>query len=146
MVLKISRGLWFVSILGVLAALLLVYASLPEEVVLMEEGTQYITISREGFFYVVLGFVTIVNSLVFIVSALFKEAEAFRSWFNGLVVCLNLFFIITLFFLNSTNSMERFNFGRIGFLIYGSVILVSLWAIAWPAYLLGRKIFTSRKV
>jgi hypothetical protein len=144
MFLKVSRGVWLISILGALAALLFVYASLPEEVVLFEDGPQFLALGREPFFYLVLGLITLVNAFVFMVSALFKRDEGFRGWFNGLISTINLFFVISLFFINSLNSGEKFNFEKIGFLTYASVVIVALWAIAWPIYAAIRKFSTSR--
>ena len=51
MFLKLMRGVWFVSILGALAALLLVYASLPEEVIFLQEGADFLQLSREACFW-----------------------------------------------------------------------------------------------
>ena len=133
MFLKLSRGVWFISILGVLAALLFVYAGLQtESVILVQDEINGLSISRELFFYLVLIGVTAVNALVFIIGTVFRKEEAFRTWFNGLMMTLNIFFIIALFFINALNSLEKFDFARIGFLIYGSVVLISLWALAWP--------------
>lgn len=146
MVLKISRGVWFVSVLGALGALLICYAALPEEVFLIQEEVEYISVSRESFFYLALGLITLVNSLVFIVGFLYKKGEDFRTWFNGLVITLNIFFVITLFFINVTNGTERFDYSRIGILIYGSVGLVGLWALAWPMILVFRKFLFKHSV
>jgi hypothetical protein len=139
MALKISRGVWLVSILGVLAALLTVYASMPEEVMLLQEGVSYISTTKEILFYVALGMITVANALVFIVSFLYKPHENFRAWFNGLIVIVNIFFVITLFFLNVTNSTERFNYSNIGFLLYGSVALTALWILVLPLGFMIRK-------
>jgi hypothetical protein len=142
MVLKISRGVWLVSVLGLLAGMLTVYASLPEDVFLFQQNLSNVTVSRETFFYAVLITVTLTNALVYVVSSVFKKEEDFRSWFYGQMVTLNIFFVVAMFFLNSLNTNERFDFSRIGFLIYGSVILVAGWALSWPVIVLIRKIFT----
>ena len=139
MALKISKGVWLVSIMGVLAAMLFVYAGLPEDVVVMEGSTGFIYAGRETFFYVSLAVITLVNALVFMVSTLFKKDEALRAWFNGLVITLNIFFVVSLFLFNAINSNEKFDLERIGFLIYGSVILIAVWAISWPIFALIRK-------
>ncbi len=139
MILKISKGVWAVSILGVLAALLFVYASLPESVLVFSGDSEPVYLGRETFFYVALIAVTLINTMVFPVSALFKKDVALRTWFNFLVVVLNIFFIISLFVINSINSNEKFKFEEIGFLVYGSVILIAVWTVAWPVYFLIRK-------
>lgn len=147
MFLKLSRGVWFISILGVLAALLFVYASMQtDSVILSQEQSARYTISREAFFYTVLIVVTAINALVFVIGAVFRRDEAFRTWFNGLMMTLNLFFIISLFFINALNSLEKFDFARIGFLIYGSVALISLWALAWPVVSAFKKFLPKQPV
>lgn len=143
MVLKISRGVWFVSALGLLAALLYVYAMLPEELILTQEGSDYIYGSREPFFYVVLVVITLINALVFLVSAVYEKNTDLRTWFNGLITVLNIFFVMSLFLVGAMNSSEKFDYADIGFLMYGSVILIAVWAAAWPVFLVIRK-FSSK--
>jgi hypothetical protein len=139
MFLRFSKGLWFISILGTLAALLFAYANLPENVLVSQQGADFLYVEREGFFYGSLAVVTIVNSLVFLVSAVAKSNIPLRTWFNGLVSVLNIFFIVSFLLINAINSTERFQLERTGFLIYGSIILIAVWAISWPVYLLVRK-------
>jgi hypothetical protein len=139
MALRLSRGLWFVSMLGLLAALLFVYAALPEDVIVLQDGADFIYAGREIFFYACLVCVTLINALVFFVSSVFKNDEPLKTWFNGLVVVLNIFFIVAFFLINAVNSNEKFDYAKIGFVIYGSVVLIAVWAISWPIYLLIRK-------
>src|SRR5690606_31316596 len=98
MVLKISRGVWFVSTLATLASLLIIYASLPERVFLFQDGLEYVSANRDVFFYVALALITLVNAMVYIVRTLFQKEEAFRAWFHLLIVSANVFFIVALFF------------------------------------------------
>jgi hypothetical protein len=140
MVLKISRGIWFVSILAVMATSLFVYASLPEDVIVLQNGVDYLYASRESFFYVSLIVVTLINSLVFLVGALFEKDQALRTWFNGLMAILNIFFIVSFLLIGAINSNEKFKYEDIGFMIYGSVALIAVWAVGWPVYVLIRKI------
>lgn len=139
MLLRLSKGLWLVSVLGVLATLLFVYAGLPEDLIVMQSGGEFVYLGRETFFYFALVAITLTNALVFMVSALYKKDEALRTWFNGLVVILNIFFVVSLFLINAINSNEKFDFDRIGFMIYGSVALIGVWATAWPIFVLIRK-------
>jgi hypothetical protein len=140
MVLKFSRGIWFVSILAVLATCLFVYASLPEDVIVLQDGLDYLHASRESFFYVSLVVVTLINSLVFLVGALFEKDQALRIWFNGLMAILNIFFIVSFLLISAINSNEKFKYADIGFMIYGSVALIAVWAVGWPVWVLIRKI------
>jgi hypothetical protein len=145
MILKIFKAVWFLSLMGWLLLFLYVYASLPEDVLLRPEGSQ-VLISREALFYVFLIIVSVLNAMVFIMSRLFKGQEGFLSWFYGLTICLNFFFVIVLNFLNLMNSSEKFDYTHVGYIIYGSLGLFVFWAIAWPVYSFFRKIFNKEVV
>ena len=134
MALKMFKAGWFLSLLAVLTVFMLVYASLQETVVI-QETDKIVSISRESFFYAILGVLAIINVVVFIFMKLYKKGhEDFLSWFFGLIIVINLFFIIALNFVNLYNSNEKFDYSRIGFLIYGSVGLILIWTIGWPVY------------
>ena len=139
MVLKIFKAVWFFSLLGLLGSFLFVYASVPERVVI-HEGNGIREISREGLFYGTIAIISVCNVLVFIMSALHRNSADFMAWFYGLIITLNVFFVITLNFLNLYNSAEEFRYQSIGFIIYSSVALFVLWALSWPAILILRKI------
>ncbi|MFZ5999694.1 MAG: hypothetical protein ACOYW3_04230 [Bacteroidota bacterium] len=145
MILKIFKAVWFFSLLATLAVFMYIYASVPEFVELSSDGE--VIISREGFFYTTLLVMSLFNVLVFIINRLFrKEMEHFVSWFYGLIICFNFFFIIVLGFLNLYNGDERFDFNRLGFLIYGSIGLVIAWVASWPILVLARKYFVQKEV
>ena len=144
MVLKIFKAVWFLSLMAWMALFLYVYASLPEEV-LVREAENKVFLSREAVFYIFLAAIVLVNGLVFIVSRLFKGREGFLSWFYGLIICFNFFFVIVLSFINLINSGEKFHYARIGYVIYGSVGLFVFWAVGWPLYSFFRK-FLSKEV
>jgi hypothetical protein len=146
MVLKIFKGIWFLSVLVVLANLLYVYASLPESVVIQEESNGAILANREFLFYVLTLLLMIVNVMVYIIAKMFPENEDFRSWFHGLIITMNIFFVFAMNLVQVYNSSENFDYSRIGFIIYGSVILVVLWAVSWPLYAIYRKIFAKQAV
>lgn len=139
MALKIFKAVWFLSLLAVLANLLYIYAGFPtENVVIREEGVVNTIISRETFFYVALLSLTVVNVTVYLVSKAIPEDLDTRAWFHGLVITLNIFFVVAFSLVGLVNSAEHYDYSRIGFTIYGSVILFVGWAISWPIY----KIFT----
>lgn len=142
MILKVFKAVWFLSLLGVLANLMYVYAGLPEQVSIAEEGgaTTYV-MNKEALFYSALGFILILNLLVYLFSKSITPSESFRTWLHGLVITLNIFFVVGFSFIGLYNSSERFDYTRIGPIIYGSVILIVVWAIAWPIYSAGRRIF-----
>ena len=141
MILRIFKVIWFFSLLAVSGVLFYVYASLPE-VVVMGEADGGMTIPRENFFYTILVLMTAFNLLVFVLRKLFSVEEQwnFVAWFYGLVILFNLFFLVTLSFTSLINSGERFDFARIGAIIYGSLFLLSAWTLVWPVYLALRRI------
>ncbi|HYF68933.1 MAG TPA: hypothetical protein VD884_12405 [Ohtaekwangia sp.] len=141
MLFTISRGLWVVSVLGVLAALLYVYAGLPQQVLIQQlEGGDTI-LSRDTVFYIALALSAVVNVSVYLIGAVFKKELTFRAWFNGLIITINVFIMVALFTLGTINSIEKFDYSRIAFLVYGSLILVVLWCLTWPLWVLFQKIF-----
>jgi hypothetical protein len=146
MALKVFRSLWFVSVLAVLAALLYVYAGLPEEVSIQEDAGKMVTVSREALFYGVVVLLLIINVLVYIIKLLFLKNVDFRAWFHGLIITLNIFFIISLFVISLYNSGEQYDFSRTSFFAYGSIGLVLVWIAAWPIYILFKKNFTKASV
>jgi hypothetical protein len=151
MYLKIFRVVWFVTLVAFMVALLYGYAGLQEMVTLPYyggESSKLVTFSKELFFYFFLGLAAFVNALVFIVRGLLKkkEFEPFKTWFHGLVITLHIFFIIAISFVGVANSGERFDYSRIGIIIYSSVILIIIWALAWPLYLAFARIFNKQAV
>jgi len=146
MVLKIFRGVWFISMMAVFANLMYIYAYLPQQVALFEEELRIISTDREVFFYVAMAAIALINVLVYLFSKKVTPDEHFRIWVNGLVIVLNIFFIISMSFIGVYNSTEKFNFADIGFVIYGSVGLFVAWVAAWPVYSVFRKLSAKQSV
>jgi hypothetical protein len=139
MILKIFKAVWFLSLLGLLVGFMFIYAAVPEQLII-HEGNGFRTISREALFYSAVLLFAVCNVLVFVISALYRRSsEEFLCWFYGLIVSLNIFFIIALNFIHLYNSGEKFDYSRIGYVIYGSVGLVFLWALGWPFYSIFQK-------
>lgn len=144
MALKILKVIWVFSLLGTMASFMYVYAGLPENVV-VNENPQTLALSKEAFFYVALAVIALANALVFGVSRIFSDKEmGFKAWFYGLIACANLFFVIGLSFISLYNSNEKYDFARLGTIIYGSVVLMLLWAISWPVYRLVQKVLVKQ--
>ena len=144
MILKIFKAVWFLSLLVWLLVFFYVYASLPENVLIREEGNRLL-ISREALFYIFLTAIAVFTGLAFTMNRLFGDQEDFLTWFYGLIICLHFFFVIVLNFINLINSGENFDYGRIGYVIYGSLGLLAFWAAGWPIYSIFRK-FLSKEV
>lgn len=139
MILKLFKAVWFLSLLGFMLIFLYIYASFPVNIVL-GEGVEPVSTSRDVIFYSTLIFVSLVNALVFVVRKLYsKRDERFSIWFFGQIILLNFFFCTVLGFINLLNSGEKFAFENLGIIIYGSIVLIVLWALAWPIFLLSQK-------
>jgi hypothetical protein len=140
MIFKLFKGLWFLSLLAALAVLLFVYAGFPEKVVVQEKASRLVMLPRDAIFYIAVAMMAITNMLIFIIGKMFQN-ESFKTWFYGLIITLNIFFIVALNMLGTFNSGENFNYSRIDFIIYGSVVLILIWGASWPFYSVYRKIF-----
>ncbi len=145
MVLKLFRAAWFLSVLVVLVNLLHVYASLPEVVTI--QGGDDGAMGRETFFYVALGIVVGINTLVYFFKWFFAgRGEEIRAWFHGLLITFNIFIIIALQVLNVHNGHEVFDRSLLGIYLTGSLCLILLWALAWPVYLLAQRFLSKQTV
>jgi hypothetical protein len=144
MTLKLFRAMWFLSVLVVLANLLYVYASLPEEVIVQENERLFV--NREWLFYILMMSIVLINMLVYLFKLMFQNGEDIRSWFHGLVITINIFIIISMQALSVYNSSEIFNHSIVGIYLTGSLVLVLLWALSWPVYLLLQKFFLKEAI
>jgi hypothetical protein len=134
MVQRIFKAVWFLSLLGTLAVFLYVYASLPADVTIKNEG-EIIVFSREATFYSVLILITVVNAFVFLVSRFYTTINtAFSSWFYGLIAVVNLFINSIVGYLFVINSGERYDYSNMGTLLTIAVGFVVVWIVAWPVY------------
>jgi hypothetical protein len=140
MVLKIFRVGWFFSLLSLLGIFMYVYAALPDPVIVFDDGGE-MTLRKEAVFYIFLFLMAIFNMLVYVFRRMFPtdEEQPFVSWFVGLVICLNIFFVVSLAFLSLYNSNEKFDYPRIGPIIYGSIGLLIVWTLSWPLWTIVRR-------
>ena len=146
MALKIFRAVWFLSVLSVLANLLYIYATLPEQVIIQEDGATQVSVGREVMFYTVVIVLALVNVLVYVIGKFFPRDEEFRAWFHGLIMTINIFFIVGISLVGLYNSAEKFDYSRIGFVIYGSLGLILIWAVSWPIYRTMRRLSVKQSV
>jgi hypothetical protein len=145
MIINIFKGVWFFSFLGLLAVFFYVYASLPESIVVYGD-LEPVRVSKELLFYIFISWIAIWNVLVYAVPAIMKPKEKFMWWLLGLIVCLNLFFLITISYINVFNSNERFDYESIGYVIYGILSVLIGWMVSWPLYLFFQKIIRKQPV
>jgi hypothetical protein len=143
MVLRIFKAVWFLSLLACVAVFMYFYAGLGESV-LLAPGEEEVSISREAFFYLMLTILGVFNAAVFVFTRLSSKDEVFLTWFFGLIISFNLFSVILLYIINLFNNGERFDYGRLDFVVYGSVGLLVLWTLAWPVIKMIRKLSLNR--
>ncbi len=139
MAVKIFRSVWFLSVLAALFVLLYQYAAWPEDVVIGQGEVNFVTLSRDMFFYSSMFVLAFVNASVYIARTFAKQIEEFQAWFYGFIAVINFFMVIALSFISLFNSNEDFRFDQIGFVIYGSLILVFAWMLGGLLYWLVRK-------
>jgi len=140
MILKILKGVWFFSLLLLFGVFFYIYAALPETIIFSQEEGSFST-SRNVFFYSSILLFAFINVLVFVVARVLSSGDqGFSSWFYGLVVTFNFFFFTTLGFLHVLNGGDRYDFSQMGPAVYGSLILICVWMIAWPMILIYKKI------
>ena len=143
---KIFKAVWFLSMLAVLMTLLYTYAGLPLDVVVNENGGSLISVGKDNFFYLAATLIAVINALVFVVNKFYIKELDFRTWFYGLVICLNFFFVVALNFISLYNSGDAFDYSRIEYLILGATGLFVVWALGWPAYSIYKKIYLKEQV
>lgn len=143
---KIFKAVWFLSMLAVLVNLLFTYASLPLDVVVNENGGSFVSVGKDNFFYLAAALIAVINALVFVVNKFYDKEMDFRTWFYGLVICLNFFFVVALNFISLYNSGDEFDYSRIEYLILGSTALFVVWALGWPVYSVYKKISAKESV
>lgn len=131
---RVFRAVWFLSILVSLAVVLYHYASWPEDIVIGQREINFITLSRDSFFYSLIGILAFVNVTVFVVRQQAKKTEALVAWYFGLIAIINFFLIIAISFVSLFNSNESFRFEEIGFVIYGSLFLIGAWFLGGLLY------------
>lgn len=141
MTVKILKGVWFFSVLGLLGMFFYVYAGLPELVTLWDDPEQ-ITISRNGLFYTLILSIGLLNATVYLVRQLFGNNPGFVAWFFGMMATINLFIIAVLGFVHVFNGGDRYDYTRMAPAIYGSLILAGVWLISWPVIKIFQKFST----
>jgi uncharacterized BrkB/YihY/UPF0761 family membrane protein len=144
--LKIFKVIWVFSLLALLGVFMYVYASLPDPVI-VNESIKALSLSKETLFYITLAILSLTNASVFAVTRILPQTDHdFKAWYYGLVVCANAFFVVGLCFISLYNSTEKFRYESIGFIIYGSLILLIGWSVAWPVFRTFQRFFSKQAV
>ena len=135
-----------VSIIVFLVALLIVYAFLPDPIGILfnENGLAIYEMSKDTFFYSVL-FLFVISQIILI---LFKRGVMFKTklkfsniitWFLGFHLSINLFIILMLAFIGLANNAVDYTFSSIQFISYLAPLLVIVWLVMLPVFLLLKK-------
>jgi len=135
-----------VSIIVFLVALLIVYAFLPDPIGILfnENGLAIYEMSKDTFFYSVL-FLFVISQIILI---LFKRGVMFKTklkfsniitWFQGFHLSINLFIILMLAFIGLANNAVDYTFSSIQFISYLAPLLVIVWLVMLPVFLLLKK-------
>ncbi len=139
MTVKIFKGVWFFSMLGLLAMFFYVYAGLPETVMLWDFPEQ-VTLSRNALFYSLILAIALLNATVYLARQVADKESGFTAWFYGMIASVNIFFIAVIGFVHVFNGGERYDYSRMSPAIYGSLILICAWLISWPVIKISQKI------
>jgi hypothetical protein len=132
--------------MAVFVRLLFGYAGWQDELVIQEKAGEQLLINKEVLFYVLTLVIVLVNVVVYVFGKLFKEHEQLRTWIHVLITSINIFFIVAISLIGVYNSFEKFNYQSIEFIIYGSIVLIILVALAWPVYAFYQKFFIKQTV
>ena len=118
-----------------LAVFFYAYAALQESVQL---GLGALTVSRSGFFYLVLSLLALTNGSG-VASGRLLSVDFIKSWFYGLLASMHLFLIAAMIFLAILNSNEQYDYSRLGPFVILSFVLFAGWLLALPILGLLRK-------
>lgn len=143
---KFLKFFTLVSIILFLVALLFVYAFLPDPLGLIfnEDGLPIQEMPKNTFFYSTLFLFVIIQ----IILILFKNGRLFKiklkreyliSWFQGFHLSINLFIILMLTFIGLANNAVDYSYSSIQFINYLAPLLVLVWILMLPIFLLVRK-------
>jgi hypothetical protein len=142
MIIKVFKVVWFVSLLTMTGVFIYCYASWPQEVSL---GKEQGSIDRGILFYACLGLAAIFNALAFVISRM-NYSVAFATWFYGLLISFHAFLVSGFIFITILNSLEKYDYARVGPTLYGSMILLIGWIVGWPVYYVFSRMNAQSKV
>lgn len=141
---RLIKYLWFLTVLALLASLLWIYASLPNEVGVLanEFGEADEFLEKNQFFYVFFGFFALINIILFgLHNMIINHTDRFShqinpsrrslqlslsQWMLAFASSLNIFFILALIYLAAFNSAEVSNLQAFQVLVYVGPVLVGL--------------------
>jgi len=144
---KILRFFTSISILIFLAAILIVYAFLPDPSGLLfgGQGNIIIEISRDTFFYSAL-FIFVIIQILYIIfnrTILKQRIESpggrMSTWIQGMILSVNLFIILMIIFIGLANNAVDYSYKSIHLVAYIAPSIVIVWLLTLPFFLFLRK-------
>ncbi len=144
------------SMLFFLAALLFVYAYLPERVSLYSDqlGTPVYHVERGSFFYYVFGFFLLTNLMFFVFSKTLERirvtsgsgvfpSELFKdktmTWLEVLVSLINVFFVTSVAFIGVYNNPQTLKWASFSYLVYIGIFLIFVGILSFTYVLRFRR-------
>jgi hypothetical protein len=118
------------SLLGGLATLMFVYADVPQMVIVYKQADLVYRIAKDVLFYVALATMVVPHFIVGQIARMLSKmnfAPQVSNWFALFTVVTNIFFIVSLYFVNILNSLEKFDFNYFGYLTVLGLLLVLGW-------------------
>jgi len=143
---RLTKALWFFTVLIAIGSLLYVFASLPD-IVNYGLNSGNATLERDTFFYMVLALIAISDTIIYAL-AKWLEAKSYanKKLFMGMATlsygvggAFNVFFAVAIHFIGLFNSGESFNYDNFGFLVYLSVGLMVILLLSVPVVMLKNK-------
>lgn len=145
---RIIRVFTTFSILLFLIILLIVYAFLPDPVGIMfsNSGEKLYTISRNVFFYSLLGSFFLVQLTfylfrIYVLNNWLKNSEKqnLSVWFRGMFLTVNIFFILMVIFLGLANNAIDYTYKSILNLAFAGPVLLLIWLLLLPVFFIRSK-------
>ena len=116
-------------------------ADAPQLVVVYKQGDFVYRIPKGMLFYITLGTLVVPHFLIAVIANFMKQlkfGDRSVNWFGSFSIVVNVFFAISLIFIDILNSLENFDFNYFGYLtILGLLILVG-WVIGMLYFLLKK--------
>lgn len=124
---KVLKVVWIISMLAVLATLFYTYAGLSENMTL---GLLEASLNKDWFFYFSLLLLAVFNATAFVLPR-FLALERLIGWYYGLLSTLHLFLLSVFIFVYIINSQEKYDYTRLGPMVYGAFLLFMAWLLAF---------------
>lgn len=146
MLYRVLKSFTTLSIILFVPVLLLAYAFLGEECGILFTGTgeSVFTLAKNEFFYAFLFSFFLFQVIIYLYqnSTAYKKKDKnafFAIWFQGMALAVNLFFILMIIFIGFANNAVDYTFGSITFIGYAGPVILMIWLIASPVFLLKKK-------